>query len=110
MNTPFSWTSVLQRRLTIRGASRVGEASEHPHIWRPKFASDAAPRRLQISTRGCVAYQLIAGRWPYDDALDPREAHIEETPVPLGDVVPDVPERLARAIARSLAKIPKDRH
>jgi ketosteroid isomerase-like protein len=58
-----------------------------------------------------ILYEMIAGRVPFDDPAPPVLAlkHIKETPPPLEESRPDVPDALARLVTWALAKDPADR-
>ena len=70
----------------------------------PIFAPD-------IYSLGCTLYLLLAGKLPFDYESDAKLllAHQNESPQPLHLVQPDVPEALAKVVARMLAKNPQDR-
>jgi serine/threonine protein kinase len=60
---------------------------------------------------GVVAYQLMAGRLPYDAASLTDLARQQSTPPPrLDDLVPGVPASLAAAVQRALAGDPEQRY
>src|SRR4051794_29234813 len=61
---------------------------------------------------GVVAYQLMAGRLPYEAASLTDLARLQESraPEPLDDVSRDVPPALAGAVARALARDPEHRY
>ncbi|HEY6060625.1 MAG TPA: protein kinase [Gemmatimonadales bacterium] len=60
---------------------------------------------------GIVAYEMLAGRLPFqaETTVGLLFAHVHETPPPIGDLRPDVPEPIASAVMRMLAKEPEDR-
>lgn len=60
---------------------------------------------------GGTLYHLVAGKPPFvcATAYDVLRAHLEEKPVPLAQVRPDVPAELARLIERCLDKRPERR-
>jgi eukaryotic-like serine/threonine-protein kinase len=61
---------------------------------------------------GVVAYQLMAGRLPYDAASLTDLARLQETGPPprLDELEPDVPPALAMAVARALHRDPDQRY
>jgi len=66
-------------------------------------------QRADIYAFGCMLYQMIAGRTPFDGNLATNALlgmHLHETAPPLGD---EVPRPLASLVARCLAKDPLDR-
>ncbi len=61
---------------------------------------------------GVVAYQLMAGRLPYDAASLTDLARLQDSGPPprLDDLEPDVPPALAMAVARALHRDPEHRY
>lgn len=67
--------------------------------------------RSDLYSLGAVAYALLAGRPPFDGP-DTREVllrRLSQDPPPLASLRPEVPEDLAAAVARCLARDPSDR-
>ena len=65
--------------------------------------------RSDIYSLGLVAYEMLAGQAPF---AEPNEKFRQRGPyaaAPLHDIVPEVPEDLAMAIMRCLAREPDDR-
>src|SRR5512135_3616748 len=60
---------------------------------------------------GIVAYEMLSGRLPFqaETTVGLLFAHVHETPEPVGDLRPDLPEPIAAAVMRMLAKEPEDR-
>ncbi len=82
----------------------------------PEQASDsrAVDIRADIYSLGCTLYKLLTGRAPfggpeYRTAFDKMTAHVHAVPPPVRDFAPTVPEGLAKALDRMLAKNPSDR-
>ena len=70
----------------------------------------ATPASDQYSF-ACMAFEILAGRSPYDaDQVSFPDAHIEQTPHALGEFAPHVSSGVADAISRALAKDPAQRH
>jgi serine/threonine-protein kinase len=61
---------------------------------------------------GVVAYQLMAGRLPYDAGSLTDLARLQDTGPPprLDELAPDVPSALAAAVARALHRDPEQRY
>jgi serine/threonine-protein kinase len=83
----------------------------------PRYRSPEQIRGLSLTpasdiySLGVLAYQLFAGRGPYD-ANAPQEvaqSHISATPLDLGVLRAELPADLAVIFARCLAKRPEDR-
>jgi tRNA A-37 threonylcarbamoyl transferase component Bud32 len=60
---------------------------------------------------GAVAYEMLTGRTPFgaDTAMGLMYAQTHHTPMPLGEVRPDIPPSLATAVERMLMKDPAAR-
>src|SRR4029079_9823501 len=74
----------------------------------PEQARDprAIDVRSDIYSLGCVLYHLITGQTPFPDThiLNLMIRHATETPRPLRDFVPSVPDSVQRILDRMLAK------
>ena len=66
---------------------------------------DEAGPRADLYSLGVVTYQLISGRLPYEAASLSELAlkQQRESPMPLDQLVPEVPHALAQAVAMALA-------
>jgi serine/threonine-protein kinase len=60
---------------------------------------------------GITTYHMLAGHPPFEAAtpLDVAMQHVNDTPTPLTEVRPDVPDALSRMVARMMEKRPADR-
>jgi serine/threonine protein kinase/Tol biopolymer transport system component len=67
--------------------------------------------RADIYSVGALAYELIAGRPPFEGAsrADVLSAHVTRVPAPLTTLRAEVPEELAELVMKCLAKRPADR-
>jgi serine/threonine protein kinase len=66
---------------------------------------DEAGPRADLYSLGVVTYQLISGRLPYEAASLSELAlkQQRESPIPLDELVPEVPHALAQAVAMALS-------
>ncbi len=74
-------------------------------------AGDVVDHRADLYTLGVVAYEMLAGRPPFEGrtAQQLLAAHVTETPEPLDRRRPTVPPALAALVMRLLEKHPADR-
>lgn len=68
--------------------------------------------RVDIYAAGCVLFELVTGRLPFEHetATEIMMAHLREAPPDVRALRPEVPDWLAELIARCLAKRPEDRY
>jgi serine/threonine protein kinase/tetratricopeptide (TPR) repeat protein len=61
---------------------------------------------------GCLLYELLTGRQPFQGAtaVQTLSMIIEASPRPIGEFNPDVPDPLQAIVARCLSKKPEDRY
>ena len=83
-----------------------------PRYMSPEQATgEEADHRADIYSLGVVAFEMVVGRPPFEaksvQAMIAK--HLTEDPPPLRFLRPDCPERLARVVAKCLAKDPGDR-
>jgi hypothetical protein len=85
-----------------------------PEYVAPEQATDArnADIRADIYSLGCTLYFLLAGRPPFQraNALETIVAHVQDEATPLEQLRSDLPAGLAVAVAKMIAKDPKDRY
>jgi predicted Ser/Thr protein kinase len=93
--------------------TRTGAVVGTPHYMSPEQAAGdrEIDGRSDIYSLGVLGYTMLAGRLPIQGA-SLREIfvkHMTHEPAPLDTLVPDVPDDLAAAITRCLAKTPEAR-
>jgi uncharacterized protein (TIGR03067 family) len=94
----------------------TGQAMGTADYMAPEQASDSrtVDIRADIYSLGCTLYKLLSGRAPFSGpehrgTLDKMNAHVHESPPPIRQFAPDVPDELAAILDRMLAKDPNDR-
>ncbi len=92
----------------------VGTSIGTPAYMSPEQAA-ADPdidHRADIYAWGVVAYELLAGKHPFEGKTSPQQylrAHLSENPPPLSEVAPSVPRAAADIVMRALEKEPDAR-
>jgi len=85
-----------------------------PDFLAPEMAQNLlqADVRADIYSLGCTLYFFLTGRvlFPHGGTQDKIRAHRSATPTPLRELRPEIPERLAAAVDRMMAKSPEDRY
>jgi serine/threonine protein kinase len=68
--------------------------------------------RADLYAWGVIAYELLAGRYPFGQGRSPYDViavRAREAPIPLRDVAPNVPPRLAALVMQCMSKRVADR-
>ncbi len=100
-------TLPVSRRATYRGMGT-------PDFIAPELAID--PRRADIRSDiyslGCTLYYLLTGQvlFPGGALVDKLKSHISRTPVPMAQLRPVIPARLASVVEQMIAKSPGRRY
>jgi serine/threonine-protein kinase len=94
--------------------TRVDRALGTPYYMAPEQwfgGGSVIDARTDIYSLGCVFFEVLAGRPPFDaeDSLAMMHAHVEQAPPALRDLAPEVPAPLEALVAHMLAKAPEDR-
>ncbi len=80
----------------------------------PEQARDprSADVRSDLYSLGCTLYFLLAGRPPFAEGTMVQKLlqHQQDVAVPIGQIRPDVPRKLAAAVTRLMEKSPEDRY
>jgi len=109
--TDFGIARVLGEDDTL--ATREGGILGTPAYMAPEQASgaDLGPT-TDVYATGVMLYELLSGRLPYPEeggSLAIVMRHINEDAIPLADVAPGVPPRVADVVMQALARNPGDR-
>jgi tetratricopeptide (TPR) repeat protein/tRNA A-37 threonylcarbamoyl transferase component Bud32 len=90
--------------------TQFGTSIGTPAYMSPEQAAGdpSVDHRADVYSFGCMAYELLAGRVPFDGMTPARmlAAHISEAPTPVGQLRPDVPAPLEQLVMRCLEKDP----
>lgn len=108
MLTDFGIAKALDDTRSLTGVGAIGT----PAYMAPEIVlgRSASPASDQYSL-GCMAFELLAGRLPFEgDAASIRAAHVEQAPPALQSAAPHVSDATCEAIDRALCKDPRDRH
>lgn len=98
--------------------TRVGMAIGTPHYMSPEqiLGSADIDRRADIYSFGCVLYQMLTGKAPFEAAeceddteFVIQDKHVRQQPVPPRQWNPYIPEHIERAVVRCLEKKAADR-
>ena len=122
MLTPKGQVKILDFGLAKMASERgpgKGLTSLHAYMGTPEYsapeqAADAhsADIRADIYSLGCTLYCLLAGHPPFHGETDIQIilAHLQQEPVPLPELRPDVPATLWAVVARMLGKSAAQRY
>ncbi len=113
--TDFGIAKALSASRAESGATltQVGTAVGTPAYMAPEqVAGDPdVDHRADLYAFGCMAYELLGGKSPFDGRTPQRilAAHVTEAPRPVTELRADTPAPLATLVMRCLAKEPGDR-
>jgi TolB-like protein len=111
--TDFGVSKALTPSGEQRPVTGVGVTLGTPGYMAPEqAAADASlDHRADIYAVGVLAYELLTGRRPFEGTSiqELLVAQVVATPIPLGQLCPDVPPALAAIVMRCLEKRPQDR-
>jgi predicted Ser/Thr protein kinase len=104
---------IAKARAASGPLTRTGAVVGTPHYMSPEQAAGdrEIDGRSDIYSLGVLGYRMLTGRVPIEGATF-REIlvkHMTQEAPPIYTLVPDVPDDLAAAIARCLAKSPEER-
>ena len=99
-------------RLSGSEMTTTGMVMGTPHYMSPEqVKGQKADARSDIFALGCLFYELLSGRKPFDA----ESMHgvlfkvMQEEPLPLREVAPGTPEAVCRIVEKALAKNPDER-
>jgi serine/threonine protein kinase len=95
----------------MEGSDPVPVMATPPYGSPEQLAGHPVDARTDIFSFGAVAYEMITGQRAFQGNTSTAvvASVCQDEPVPLRDLVPAVPEPLARTLSRCLAKAPDDR-
>ena len=99
--------------VTSSGRTAAGLIVGTPEYMAPEQCDDGAiDARTDVYALGVMAYELLAGRLPFQGKTVTQLllAHLQQQPPPLSQVAQGVDPELARTIMKALAKPPGHRH
>lgn len=99
--------------VTESGVTQEGMITGSPLFMSPEQATaETVDARSDVYSLGAVAYFLLTGRPPFEDAkaIKILMAHASQQPTPPSELQPDVPADLEQVILKCLAKSPADRY
>ena len=103
----------ISRMTGLADLTQTGTSLGSPEYMAPElFASNVFDPRTDVWAIGVVIYELASGKLPFSGATLPMlvKTILDETPVPLDQLRPDIPDWFGAMVARMLAKKPCDRY
>jgi serine/threonine-protein kinase len=100
-------TNTISPGITATG-SMIGSLN---YISPEQIQGSHATAQSDVYSFGITLYELIAGRLPFEGStsFNLMQAHLNSRPPELAEVRPEIPFALSQAIARAMAKDPRNR-
>ncbi|MCM8823696.1 MAG: protein kinase, partial [Candidatus Omnitrophica bacterium] len=95
------------------GLPSTGEIAGTPLYLPPEaITGGVIDARSDLYSLGCMAYELATGRPPFsaDSIMELLRKHVNDKPLPVREVNPDIPQELERVIMKLLDKDPEYRY
>jgi serine/threonine protein kinase len=95
------------------GLTRTGEwVGTVDYVAPEQIEGRTVDARADVYALGCILYQSLTGRVPYDRESDVAKmyAHLNEPPPEVTQISPGVPVEFNAVVARAMAKRPADRY
>ena len=113
---PFVYLSdfgVAKHTLSKSGLTSTGQfVGTIDYVAPEQIEGKPVDRRTDVYSLGCVLYECLSGRKPFDrdSNVAVMYAHLLEPPPTISEVRPDLPRELDGVLATALAKNPEERY
>jgi tRNA A-37 threonylcarbamoyl transferase component Bud32 len=94
------------------GLTRTGQIVGTPEYMAPEqIANKSVDARSDVYALGCLLYELVSGRPPFEGSDDVQVLYqqLHDAPQPVERFAPKAPKALRQVLERALAKKPEDR-
>lgn len=115
LRTPEGTVIVLDFGLARLANATLGTRSRElgtlPYMAPEQLADRKVDRRVDVWAMAVIFYEMVTGSRPFSgrSIAEVHDAILERQPPSLAELRPEVPEGLAAAVSRALAKLPGDR-
>jgi tRNA A-37 threonylcarbamoyl transferase component Bud32 len=103
----------LASNVDKNGLTRTGQVVGTPKYMSPEqIAGRPVDQRSDMYSLGCLLYEMLAGRPPFngEDDVQVLYQQIHDHPPPIRELLPDAPELLEKVLLRALSKDPAQRY